>query len=317
VALRGYAQSIGFKVSEYAVQETAGGRAHPFGEEKGVYAFLGLPWIPPELRENRGELEAARDGRLPRLIERQDLRGDLHVHSDWSDGKLSMERMALAAHERGLEYICFCEHSQSIGMGIGLTPNQVLEQLQAVRDLNARMDGIEILAGSEVDILADGRIDLPEEVLAQLDFVIASIHSGFRQPSAQIMHRLESALEHPWVDAIGHPTGRLLDRREPYEIDIDRLAFRAAETGTYLEINAAYDRLDLRAGHARRACQLGASLLIDSDAHSPYGYDLLRFGVGEARRGWVEPKHVGNTRPLHEFLAGLRRRASTSGNTQR
>jgi DNA polymerase (family 10) len=221
-----------------------------------------------------------------------------------------MEEMALAARERGLEYICFCDHSQSIGMGIGLTPQQVLEQIREVRELDARLEGISLLAGSEVDILADGRIDLPDEILRQLDFVTASIHSGFKQSPAQIMQRLISALENPWVDAIGHPTGRLLGRREPYEIDIDLLARRAFETGTFLELNASYDRLDLRAGHARRAKELGARLVISSDAHSPHGFDLLPYGIGEARRGWLEPADVANTRPFSEFRALLRRNAA-------
>lgn len=312
VALRGLAQRLGFKVSEYGVEEVGSGRVHTCATEEEVYAHLGLPWIPPELRENRGEIEAALEGRLPRLVRREDLRGDLHVHSEWSDGKRTMEQMAVAARERGIEYIAFCDHSQSIGMGIGLAPDQVLEQMGAVRELNEHLEGITVLAGSEVDILADGRIDLPEEILAQLDFVTASIHSGFKQPAEQIMERFESALAHPYVDAIGHPTGRLLGRRRGYEIDIDRLASRAAETGTYLEVNASYDRLDLRSSHARRAKELGARLLISSDAHSPYGYDMLRFGVGEARRAWLEPADVANTLPLAELRSSLRRNRRAS-----
>jgi DNA polymerase (family 10) len=309
VALRGYAQRRGYKVSEYAVEETSTGRPHRLGSEQEVYGLLGLPWIPPEIRENRGELEAAQEDRLPRLVTLEDLRGDLHVHSDWSDGKRTIEEMAVAARERGLEYICFCDHSQSIGMGIGLTPDQVLQQIEAVREVDARLEGISLLAGSEVDILADGRIDLPDKVLQQLDFVTASIHSGFKQPVDQIMQRLASALDNPWVDAIGHPTGRLLGRRQPYEIDIDFLASRAAATGTLLELNASYDRLDLRAGHARRAKELGAALVVCSDAHSPHGFDLLSYGIGEARRGWLEPADVANTLPLDEFKSRLRRNA--------
>jgi DNA polymerase (family X) len=307
VALRGFAQRRGLKVSEYGIEETDSGRMHHFAEEESVYEFLGLPWIPPELREGRGELQAALAGRLPTLVTLADLRGDLHVHSEWSDGKKSMEQMALAARERGLEYICFCDHSQSIGMGIGLAPDEVLRQIEAVRELDQRLEGIRVLAGSEVDILADGRIDLPDEVLARLDFATASIHSGFKQPTSRIMQRLESALTHPLVDAVGHPTGRLLGRREGYEIDIDRLAEGAAETGTYLELNASYDRLDLRASHARRARELGAQVVISSDAHSPRGFDLLRFGVGEARRAWLEPADVPNTWPLDRLLPSLGR----------
>ena len=312
VALRGYAQRLGYKVSEYDVEEVATGRSFSFLDEDDVYRLLGLPPIPPELREGRGELEAALQGTLPRLVRRDDLLGDLHVHSDWSDGRVSLEAMAVAARERGLRYLCFSDHSQSLGMANGLTPERVLEQIQVIRALDARLEGIALFAGSEVDILADGRLDLPDEILARLDWVTASIHSGFGQPVAQIMKRLESALDHPAVDVIGHPTGRLLGRREPYEVDIERLVTRAAETGTALEINAAYDRLDLCAAHARLATKAGAMLVISSDAHWPEGYDLLRYGVGEARRGWVEPQQLVNTRSLADFRKALDRRWGTS-----
>ncbi len=305
IALRGYAQRLGYKVSEYHVEEVDSGRRHAFPTEAQVYELLGLTLIPPELRENQGELEASRAGTLPRLIERNDLRGDLHVHSDWSDGRATMEQMAAAARERGLEYLCFCDHSQSLGMGVGLTPDRVLEEIDAVRSLDGRVERIRLLAGSEVDILADGRIDLPDEVLAQLDFVTASIHSGFGQSRAQIMRRLTAALENPNVDAIGHPTGRLLDRREPYEVDFRQLAELAAQTGTILEINAAFDRLDLPAPAARLAHSLGARIAICSDAHAPAGFDLLRYGIGEARRAWLEARDVVNTLPVDEFLALL------------
>ncbi len=308
VALRGYAQRLGFKISEYDVEEVATGRSLSFLDEDDVYRLLDLQPIPPELREGRGELEAAMQGTLPRLVRRDDLLGDLHVHSDWSDGRVSLRTMALAARERGLHYLCFSDHSQSLGMTKGLTPERVLEQIQVIRDLDARLEGISLFVGSEVDILADGRLDLPDEILAGLDWVTASIHSGFGQPVAQIMKRLESALDHPAVDVIGHPTGRLLGRREPYDVDIERLVTRAAETGTALEINAAYDRLDLCATHARLATKAGAMLVISSDAHWPEGYDMLHYGVGEARRGWVEPQQLVNTRSLADFRKALDQR---------
>lgn len=310
VALRGYAQRAGFKMSEYSIEETATHQAIACRTEKEVYATLGLPWIPPELRENRGELEAAREGRLPRLVTLADLRGDLHVHSDWSDGRATVEEMARAAQAAGLEYICFCDHSQSLGMGKGLTPDRALSQIAEIRAVGARVAGISLLAGSEVDILADGRIDLPDEVLAQLDFVTASIHSGFQEPVGRIMKRLTAACENPHIDAIGHPTGRLLGRRDAYPVDIDRLVALAVETNTILEINASYHRLDLSASHARLARDRGALLMICSDAHSPSGYGALRFGVGEARRGWVEADDVVNTWPLDRLRvsrAGLSR----------
>lgn len=307
VALRGYAQRLGYKVSEYHVEETATGRRIACRTEEEVYATLGLPFIPPELRENRGELEAAREGRLPHLIDLSDLRGDLHVHSDWSDGRATIEEMAEAARQQGLEYICFCDHSRSLGMGKGLEPEQVQRQIEVIRAAQERFPGIALLAGSEVDILADGRLDLPDEVLARLDFVTASIHSGFNQPVDRIMKRLAAAMENPHVDAIGHPTGRLLGRREPYRVDVEELISLAAKTGTILEINASYHRLDLSAAHARLARDRGVPLAVNSDAHAPGGYDLLRFGVGEARRGWVEPGDVINTLPLPDVLARLRR----------
>lgn len=307
VALRSLAQRRGFKVSEYEVEDTATGRAYRFAEEDGVYALLGLPWIPPELREDRGEIQAAAEGRLPRLLELGDLRGDLHVHSDWSDGRATMREMAMAARGLGLEYLCFSDHSQSLGMGMGLTPERVRAQVAAIRELDAALDGITLLAGTEVDILADGRIDLPDDLLAELDFVTASIHSGFTQSSEQIMHRLGAALDNPHVDAIGHPTGRLLTRRAPYEVDMEALVRGAARTGTALEINAAFHRLDLSAPHARAAKEAGALLTVCSDAHDPGGFGLLRYGVGEARRGWLEAGHVLNTRSLSELQAWLGR----------
>lgn len=307
VALRALAQKRGFKVSEYAVEETATGRLHHFAGEEGIYALLGLDWIPPELREDTGEIQAAAEGRLPRLLELADLRGDLHVHSDWSDGRASMGEMAAAARDLGLGYICFSDHSQSLGMGMGLTPDQVRSQIAAVRELDAALDGITVLTGTEVDILADGRIDLPDDLLAELDFVTASIHSGFTQTSEQIMRRLNAALENPHVDAIGHPTGRLLTRRAPYEVDMDALVRGAARTGTILEINAAFHRLDLSAPHARAATAAGALLTVSSDAHDPHGFGLLRYGVGEARRAWLEAGDVLNTRTPAELRSWLDR----------
>lgn len=316
VVLRGYAQRRGYKVSEYHVEETATGRLIACPTEEAVYGTLGLPWIPPELRENRGELEAAREDQLPRLVTLADLRGDLHVHSDWSDGRATVEEMARAAQAAGLSYICFCDHSQSLGMGKGLTPERVLAQIDEVRTVAAAVSGITLLAGSEVDILADGRIDLPDEVLAQLDFVTASIHSGFQEPQERIMKRLTAACENPHIDAIGHPTGRLLGRRDAYPVDIDRLVSLAVETNTILEMNASYHRLDLSAAHARRARDRGALLMICSDAHSPAGFEALRFGVDEARRGWIEARDVVNTWEidrLRGLLAGTSHRQGAAG----
>ncbi len=301
VALRGHAQRRGFKISEYHVEELATGRQITCATEEEVYALVGLSYIPPELREDQGEIEAAESGSLPDLIERPALRGDLHVHSDWTDGRATLEEMALAARANGLDYLCFCDHSQSLAMTGGLDPERLQTQIETIRALDARLEGIRLLAGIEVDILADGRLDLPDEALARLDFVTASIHSGFGQSQARIMERLTSALRNPYVRALGHPSGRLLGRREPYPVDIEALACLATETGTYLEINGSPDRLDLTAPAARRAAALGATMVICSDAHSPADFQNLGFGVGEARRGWLTAADVANTRPWGEI----------------
>ncbi len=297
VALRGHAQHRGYKLSEYHAEHLENGGQITCATEAEVYGLVGLSYIPPELRENQGEIEAAEAGSLPDLVELTDLRGDLHVHSDWTDGRASLEDMALAARDRGLEYLCFCDHSQSLAMTGGLGPERLLAQIDAIRALDARLEGIRLLAGIEVDILADGRLDLADEVLSRLDFVTASIHSGFSQPRAQIMKRLTGAMRNPHVRSIGHPSGVLLGRRDPYEVDIETLARLAAETGTFLEINGSPDRLDLAAPAARRAAALDAALVISSDAHDTRDFDNLRFGIGEARRGWLRAVDVANTQP--------------------
>jgi len=297
VALRAYAQQRGFKISEYHVEHLESGRLITCTTEEQVYETVALRYIPPELREDQGEIEASATGVLPDLVHRSDLRGDLHVHSDWTDGRAGLEEMAVAAREKGLDYLCFCDHSQSLAMAGGLCPERLAAQIDAIRELDAGIEGIRILAGIEVDILTDGRLDLPEEALARLDFVTASIHSGFGQPQTKIMERLASAMRSPYVRSIGHPTGRLLGRREPYDVDIDSLARLAVETGTYLEINGSPDRLDLTAPAARRAAALGATLVICSDAHSPSDFQNLEFGAGEARRAWLTSADVANTSP--------------------
>lgn len=304
LALRGHAQRHGCKISEYHVEHLASGRLITCSTEAEVYTSVGLRYIPPELRENQGEIEAAEAGSLPDLIGLPDLRGDLHVHSDWTDGRATLEEMASAARERGLDYLCFCDHSQSLAMTGGLSPKRLLAQIEAIRALDVRLEGIRVLAGIEVDILADGRLDLPDDMLSRLDFVTASIHSGFSQPQSRIMDRLVGAMRNPHVRSIGHPSGRLIGRRDPYEIDIDVLAEVAAETGTYLEINGSPDRLDLTATLARRASALGAVLVVCSDAHSPGDFQNLGFGIGEARRAWLEAADVANTRPWGKLTGG-------------
>jgi DNA polymerase (family X) len=295
VALRGYAQRRGYKISEYGVEDLDSGRIVRCATEAQVYETVGLRYIPPEVREDQGEIQAAEAGTLPDLVELPDLRGDLHVHSDWTDGRATLEQMALAARDRGLDYLCFCDHSQSLAMTGGLSPERLRAQQAEIRALDARLDGIRLLCGIEVDILADGRLDLPDEALAELDFVTASIHSGFAQPAAQIMDRIIGAMRNPFVRSIAHPSGRLIGRREPYELDIEVLARVAAETATLLEINGSADRLDLAAPAARRAASLGARMVICSDAHAPGDFENLRWGIGEARRGWLTKTDVANT----------------------
>jgi DNA polymerase (family X) len=297
VALRGYAQKRGLKISEYGVEHVPSGEVIRCATEAEVYGLLNLAYIEPELREDQGEIEAAAAGALPDLVERSDLRGDLHVHSDWSDGRATMEEMALGARAAGLDYICFCDHSHSLTVRGGITEERLMAQIETVREMDRRIDGIRILAGTEVDILVDGRLDWPDDVLARLDFVTASIHSGFTQPREQIMRRLLGAIRNPYVRSIGHPTGRLLTRRDPYDVDFDELATVAAETGTFLEVNASTDRLDLSAAAIRRVVELGATLVICSDAHHPDDFANLRLAVGEARRGWLTAERGANTRP--------------------
>ncbi len=295
VALRGHAQRRGYKISEYCVEHVESGRQIRCATEAEVYGLVGLRYIPPELREDQGEIQAAEAGLLPDLVDLPDLRGDLHVHSDWTDGRASLEQMAIAARDKGLGYLCFCDHSQSLAMTGGLDPERLMAQQEEIRALDARLEGIRLLSGIEVDILADGRLDLPDETLARLDFVTASIHSGFTQPAAQIMERIVGAMRNPYVRSVAHPSGRLIGRREGYELDIDRLARVAAETGTFLEINGSPDRLDLAAPAARRAASLGARMVICSDAHAPGDFDNLRWGIGEARRAWLTAGDVANT----------------------
>lgn len=295
VALREHAIFMGLKVSEYGVTEAEGGKVHECETEEAVYGLLGMDYIPPELRENNGEIDAAIAGELPKLVTGNDIKGDLHVHSDWSDGHATIREMALAAREKGYEYIAISDHSQSLGMTGGLTPEKLQRQLEEIQRVNAGLDGIRIFTSIELDVRADATLDLPDDSLAELDFVTVSIHSGFNQEKQQIMERLTAAMEHPGVRAIGHPTGRLINRRDPYEVDIEAIIATAARTGTALEINSHYQRLDLCDLHARAAAAAGVWLVINSDAHHLADLELIKYGVATARRGWVEAGSVLNT----------------------
>lgn len=265
--------------------------------EAAFYRLLGLPEIPPVLREDRGEIEAAQAGTLPDLVSIADIRGDLHLHSTWSDGRHSIAAMARAAQERGLSYIVMSDHSRSSIIAGGLSIAEVAAQREEIAAVNARLDGFRVLAGIELDIKPDGSLDYDDELLATFDFVTASVHSGFGQRAERITERVLAAIRSPHVDAIGHPTGRLLSRREPLALDMDAVIAAAAETGTALEINSNPDRLDLNDEYARQAAEAGVRLAINTDAHAVEHLAFLEYGIATAQRGWVRPQDVLNTRP--------------------
>ncbi len=305
-ALRTAAVKRGFKVSEYGV--IADGVTHACATEEEVYELLGMQYIPPELRENRGEIEAAREQRLPDLVTLVDIRGDLHMHTVASDGRQTIEQMAEAARERGYEYIAITDHSATHGFGNDVSADELRVQIERIRAADAAIDGIRILAGSEVNVLPDGSLDYDDELLAQLDWIVGSLHSSFRIGEREQTERMIRAMEHPLVDAIGHPTGRLIERREPYALDIDAVVAAAARTGTFLEINGNPDRRDLNELNARRAVEAGAHLVIDSDAHWAKTLPNIGYGVATARRAWLTKDAVANTRSWPE-LDALRKRS--------
>ncbi len=309
VALREMAVRRGLHISEYGILDDATGETLRCADEAAVYERLGLAWIPPELREDRGELAAAANGGLPeRLIEVGDLRGDLHMHTTASDGHNSIAEMAHAALERGYEYIAITDHSATHGFGNHVTPDALRAQIEAVRAADAAIDGIRVLIGTETNILPDGSPDYDDDLLAQLDWVIASVHTSFGMSEAEMTKRMVAACEHPWVDAIGHPTGRKIERRPPYALNVDALIEAAARTGTMIEINSAPDRRDLNDVHARAARDAGVRILVDSDAHRVSTLANVRWGVATARRAWLTREDVANTLPWAEF-APLRKRA--------
>jgi DNA polymerase (family 10) len=308
MALRELAVRRGLHVSEYGVLDDATGETHRCVSEARVYALLGLSYIEPELRENRGELEAAAAGTLPELITLADLKGDLHCHTTASDGTASIEEMALAAREAGYEYLAITDHSASMGFGSEVSPDQLKRQIERIQC--TVVQGIELLAGSEVNILPDGSLDYDDELLAQLDWVVASVHTSFRIGREQMTARILRAIEHPLVDVLGHPSGRKIERRPPYEFDVEAVIEAAARTGTMLEINSNPDRRDLNDIDARAAAGAGVPLVIDSDAHRPATFRRVqRFGIATARRAWLTAGDVANTRPWPELQA-MRKRAA-------
>jgi DNA polymerase (family 10) len=303
IRLRGLAQDRGLSLSEYAIKREDGTEILCATEEE-VYAALGLPLIPPELREDRGEIEAALAGRLPDLLELSDLQGDFQFHTTLSDGRASLWEMAQAARAAGLKYAVVSDHSRGLGVAHGAGPEELRRQRAEVEEVNRRMGGtFRVLTGVEVEVRADGSLDLPDEVLAELDIVVAALHSGLRQPREQFTARAIAALRHPHVDILAHPTGRLLGQREGADVDMEAVLRAAAETGKAVEINAHPWRLDLNDVGIRRAIELGVLLAISSDSHDPEDFGLLHFGVAMARRGWASPAHILNTRSAEEVLA--------------
>jgi DNA polymerase (family 10) len=305
VRVREIASRRGLRISEYGVfDERTGDRVAGASEEE-VYATVGLPWIPPELRENQGEIEAAREGRLPTLVTAGDIRGDLHAHTDWSDGRHSLEALVTAAQARGYEYIIVSDHSRSTTIAGGLGVEELRAQRAAIRALQPRF-AIRILAGSECDILADGTLDFPDDVLGELDVVLAAVHSRFKQSREAMTARIVRALGHPRVNVLVHPTGRRLNTREPYDVDLEAIFAAARAHGKAVEINSSPERMDLSDVHARRAGALGLPVAVSTDTHSLRELDNLELGIGIARRAWLGPDQVLNTRPLTDLLAWAR-----------
>jgi DNA polymerase (family 10) len=308
VRLREYALKKGLSLSEHALTREDGSEILCATEEE-VYQTLGLPWIPPELREDRGEVQAARSGSLPRLIERGDLQSELHCHSTWSDGSLSIKEMAIAARERGLKVLAITDHSPSLGIASGVAVEDLKKQRAEIEEVQKELgDSIRLLHGTEMEIKADGSLDYPDDVLAELDIVIASLHVSLRQPRERVTERMLNAIHNPHVDIIGHPMGRLIPDREGADLDMDAVLTAAAKHGVVMEINAYPSRLDLDDVYARRAIELGVLLSINTDAHSASDLDLIYFGIATARRGWVESKNVINTWDPEDLIAWLGKR---------
>ena len=305
IALRGIAAHRGWKLNEYGL--FSGSRRIAGLTEEEIYKKLRLAFIPPELREDRGEIALAAEDKLPRLVTPADIRGDLHVHSDWTDGTAPIKAMAEAAKARGYAYIALTDHSRRVAMAHGLDPALLTRQAREIDRLNERLDGLTILKGIEVDILKDGRLDLPDTSLAKLDVVVAAVHSYFDLPREAQTDRVIRAMSNRHVSIIAHPTGRLIGEREPYEIDMERVIAAAHDLGCHLEVNSQPDRLDLNDNHIHAAKQAGVKLAISTDAHSADAYECIRFGIDQARRGWLTADDVLNTRPLAELRRILRR----------
>jgi DNA polymerase (family 10) len=308
IALREKWRKKGLKLSEYGITVVATDKLEKFATEEEFYRRLGLQYIPPEIRQAQGEIEKAEQGTIPRLVELSDIKGDLHTHTEWSDGHDSIEQLARAARDTGRQYIAITEHSAGRGIAHGLDVARLRQQIAEIKALNERLTELRVLTGTEVDIRADGSLDLPHEILAELDMVTAAVHSAMNQSEEKMTARVIKAIENPDVDMIAHPTCRLIGEREPVAIDLEAVFRAAVKHNKILEINAMPDRLDLKDTHAFRARELGVKLAIGTDAHSVAHLDLMRFGIGVARRAWCEPRHILNTLPPEELLAVLNRK---------
>ncbi|MGD2200860.1 MAG: DNA polymerase/3'-5' exonuclease PolX [Candidatus Bathyarchaeota archaeon] len=306
VKLRTIAVREGFKLNEYGLFKRDTDEIVAGADEKGIYSALGMDLMPPELRENRGEIEAALAGALPDLVEFGDIKGDFHVHSNWSEGTASIEGMAEKAMGLGLEYIAISDHTKSLGIAHGLDEGRLRDQMMEIDRINGDLDDFTILKGTECDILSDGGLDLPDSVLKDLDFVIGSIHSAFRQDEETMTQRMINAIHNDHINAIGHPMGRLIQKRKPYDFDLERVFEAASEQGVMMEINAYPERLDLDDVNCRAAMEQGVMMVINTDAHAPNQMEFMPLGVSVARRGWLKAKDVTNTLPLKDLLRILR-----------
>jgi DNA polymerase (family X) len=306
IRLREMAVRAGLKINEYGVFKEPGEKKIAGKTEEDVYMALGLPYIPPELREDAGEIDAAARGELPDLISIEDIKGDLHVHTKWSDGAHDLDVVVRAARERGYRYIAITDHTRGLGIAHGLDAERLQEQIKVIDAANEKQSGFRILKGTEVDIRSDGKLDLPDEAVTALDIVVASVHSGFKQSREQITKRLLAAIKHPCVSVIAHPTGRMIGERDAYAVDMEAVLKEAAKYAVAMEINAYPLRLDLNDQHIKLAREYGVPLVISTDAHVVSQFDTMIYGVSMARRGWVNKKDVLNTREYGELIAGLK-----------
>jgi DNA polymerase (family 10) len=307
IRLREMAVKAGLKINEYGIFREKDDKKIGGEKEEDVYRILGLSYVPPELREDTGEIEAAAEGRLPNLVELGDIKGDLHVHTKRSDGSHDFDELIEEARKRGYRYIAITDHSKGLGIARGLSEERLAEEMKEIEAINRRLKGFRLLAGVEVDIRGDGRMDFPDDLLKKMDIVVASIHSGFRQSRQQIMKRMVSAMRNPYVSVIAHPTGRLIGERDPYDVDISELLRIARETGTAIEINAYPLRLDLNDVHAKMAKEMGVRVVISTDTHITSQFNYMSYGVSIARRGWLEKKDVLNTMSYPSLMKALKK----------